>query len=126
MFLNKACVINDIKADTTLIASPMQLNCNFTGCVNLEIYFFIYVLIQYCCKRYYFYVNCDAFLQQKPECCAGYYGAACHPCPGPFGNACNGNINGKVLNKNCTVWFYMYLPNVMSLCSMLSKKIKHF
>ena len=33
---------------------------------------------------------------QEPECCAGFYGPPCHPCPGPFDNACNGNLNGKV------------------------------
>ncbi|KAJ7377675.1 Stabilin-2 [Desmophyllum pertusum] len=35
----------------------------------------------------------------SPECCGGFYGASCHPCPGPFGNACNGNVNGQCIDK---------------------------
>lgn len=35
----------------------------------------------------------------EPECCAGFYGPPCHPCPGPFDNACNGNLNGKCVDK---------------------------
>lgn len=45
------------------------------------------------------YVGCTASTCsiEVPECCAGYYGAPCHPCPGPFGNACNGN--GKCFDR---------------------------
>ncbi|XP_067024545.1 stabilin-2-like [Acropora muricata] len=32
-----------------------------------------------------------------PECCPGFYGRPCHPCPGPFHNPCNGH--GKCLDK---------------------------
>ncbi|PFX25122.1 Stabilin-2 [Stylophora pistillata] len=35
----------------------------------------------------------------EPECCTGFYGPSCHPCPGPFDNPCNGNNNGKCFDK---------------------------
>ena len=47
-----------------------------------------------------------------PECCAGYYGAPCHPCPGPFGNACYGN--GKVLY----IWIQINVVSVRGLLSL--------
>lgn len=45
------------------------------------------------------FVGCTATTcsAEVPECCSGFYGRPCHPCPGPFGNACYGN--GKCLDK---------------------------
>ena len=62
-------------------------------------------------------LNFDDFLKQRPECCAGYFGAACHPCPGPFDNACNGIINGKVLYKNIIFLFSKYRMMVFHVVS---------
>ena len=41
-------------------------------------------------------------LFQEPECCKGYYGKPCHPCPGPFDSPCYDN--GQVSMSVC--WSY--------------------
>ncbi|MEE6480097.1 hypothetical protein FKM82_012459 [Ascaphus truei] len=50
------------------------------------------------CSRY-----CNATVK-VPECCKGFYGLTCNPCPGGFSNPCSGNgqcMDGMTGNGTC-------------------------
>ena len=47
------------------------------------------------------------FCIQIKQCCAGFYGPDCLPCPGPIGNPCFGG--GTVSNRNLLLWLFRYI-----------------
>lgn len=73
---------NNLKKISLELCLCVQVLCH--GSLNYCPFFFLMVFLNFF----------PTF--QEPECCAGFYGPSCHPCPGPFDNACNGNLNGKV------------------------------
>ncbi|XP_070612374.1 stabilin-2 isoform X2 [Erythrolamprus reginae] len=61
------------------------------------IYYDLFIM-KYGCAQY-----CNV-TKKEPECCKGFFGSECHPCPGGFLNPCSGNgqcMDGMKGNGTC-------------------------
>ncbi|XP_048584968.1 stabilin-2 isoform X2 [Nematostella vectensis] len=108
-FPNRGC-----ESDT--IPSGLKQACTYYVRYSYQIFRFSGCTMSSCRKKI-----------ETPECCAGFYSPACHPCPGPLDNPCygNGKCSDKISGSGVCTCEPAFKGTACELCANSNQYGKH-